>query len=606
MNFAAIIHEPKSRMSYAFNEETIQLRIKIAKNDADKVTVRAVDPFNWAPCKDNPEVYAFDVDSIVDIPMVKEYTTQYHDVWFANISGFLWARIRYGFIIEGSEEKYFFGCHYTADLMANEKEAENVWNYFNFPYINNEDIYQAPKWVEDTIWYQIFPYSFSADGNECDDNHHGTLEGIIKKLDYIREMGFNGIYFTPIFKSPSAHKYDTTDYFHIDESFGTNEIFEKLVTQAHKRGIRIMLDAVFNHCGYEHSFWQSVLKDGKASPYYDCFYIIDKDKAPQDTIWQDGRQCCNYRTFAFEPSMPKWNTGNKLVREYLIEAAVFWTEKYHIDGWRLDVSNEVSHDFWREFRKAVKTVNPELYILGENWDNSMPWLAGDQFDAVMNYEFMDPVWNFIGIQSPGKERKRVINAEQFKNAIGELMASYPKPLTQMMFNLLESHDTCRLITVCKNRMAAAKLAYVIQMTFAGCPSIYYGGEVGMTGGENDNRKPMYWSGISRENLELKAHIRKLIHIRKAYSCCKSTQMQWLCADNPSGTLIYEKQSKDCSMYVIIHNSDKDASIELPMPLKNKSFKDIYGGSRLALGEAIILKPYTFYLLMDDSAVSYKN
>ena len=211
---------------------------------------------------------------------------------------------------------------------------------------------------------------------------------------------------TPIFESPSSHKYDTTDYFKVDPEFGDNEILGRLVEEAHKEVFRVMLDAVFNHCGFQHPFWQDVLRKGKKSEYYDCFYILDESMPVFDGEIVDGlpqevpRERLKYRTFAYTPTMPKWNTGNPKVRKYLMDAACYWVEKYHIDGWRLDVSNEVSHDFWREFRKRIKAINPDVYILGENWDNSLPWLQGDQFDAVMNYEFAMPVWNYF------KKRKR--------------------------------------------------------------------------------------------------------------------------------------------------------------------------------------------------------
>ena len=595
MNFAAFHHEPKSRMSYACDGKTIHVRVKTAKNDAARVSVRAVDPFNWRPAKEGSREYVFAVETIREIPMVKEATTDFHDIWFASISEFVWARIRYGFVIENHTERYFFGCHYTADLSGKEEEKDNVSNYFNFPYINEEDIYKAPDWVKHTIWYQIFPYSFCADGSECTRERHGTLKGVLDRLDYLQDLGINGIYFTPIFLSPSDHKYDTTDYFRVDDTFGTNETFGQLVEEAHKRGIKIMLDAVFNHCGYEHPFWQDVLKKGKNSEYYDCFYIVDHDKAPDDLIEVDGAERCNYRTFGFTPTMPKWNTSHPVVREHLLQAAVYWAQQFHIDGWRLDVSNEVSHDFWREFRKRIKAVNPDIYILGENWDDSMPWLEGDQFDAVMNYEFMGPVWNFIGTMPVGKERKRAGNATQFQNDMNELMISYPRPLTSVMFNLLESHDTSRLMTVCENIVEAAKLAYVIQMTFAGCPSIYYGGEIGMAGAEGDNRRPMTWH-ISDSQRALKEHIRRLIHIRKQDPCLESVETAWHCADNDTGTVIYEKTCEGRSVYVILHNRNAVDKIELPESLRNRECTDIYREKRIVFDTELVLYPYEFYIV----------
>ena len=597
MNFAAILHEPKSRMSYACDGENLQLRIKVAKGDADRISVRAVDPYSWFPTKEDPSKYVFATEKIREFPMVKECSTEYHDVWFANIGNFPFSRIRYGFVLESGENRYFFGSHYVANLLEKEEEQNNLWNYYNFPYLNLEDIYHAPKWVEDTVWYQIFPYSFSCDGEACDPSHPGTLGGVIKKLDYIQKMGFNGIYFTPVFSSPSEHKYDTRDYYSIDSWFGTNEIFETLVTEAHKRGIRIMLDAVFNHCGAEHPFWQDVLKNGKDSKYYDCFYILDPSKRPEEKVVLDGIESVNYRTFALVPDMPKWNTDHPLVLEHLLGAAAYWVEKYHIDGWRLDVSNEVSHDFWREFRKCVKKINPELYILGENWDNSIPWLGGDQMDAVMNYEFMNPVWNFFGTQAVGKGRKQSFNAEQFQNAVSALLTDYPKPITKVMFNLLESHDTNRLMTVCENNPELAKLAYVVQMTFPGSPSVYYGGEIGLDGPEGENRKPMDWK-LAEKGCSLQEHIRRLIEIRKQNSCCKSLDLFWLLADNEKDVIIYNKKYGSDSLYVLIHNGSSDETISLPEVLQNKSCFDVYTDKKVQLETSLSLKPYSFLLLKE--------
>lgn len=595
MNFAAIIHEPKSKMSYSYDEKTIHVRIKVAKNDAKRISIRAVDPFNWIPSKEDSDHYVFDTNTIVEIPMIKECETEYHDVWFAEVKEFVWSRIRYGFVIENKTEKYFYGSHYVVDLKNNAEEKNNIWNYYNFPYINTEDIYQAPEWVEDTVWYQIFPYSFSYDKTESSGNNHGTLRGVIKKLDYLKEVGINGIYLTPIFQAESEHKYDTRDYFKIDSGFGSNEDFAILVKEAHERGIRIMLDAVFNHCGHHHPFWQDVIKKGKESEYYDFFYIVDDTKAPNELIEINGAKFNNFKTFGYVAQMPKWNTGNPKVREYLLDAATYWIEKYHIDGWRLDVANEIPHDFWRVFRKRVKELNPDLYLLGENWDHSMPWLGGDQFDAVMNYEFMNQIWNFIGSCELGKERKKSFNAQQFKTGISELVSYYPKPVQKVMFNMLDSHDTARIMSICCGNLKTVMLAYVIQMTFAGAPSIYYGSELGLDGMEENNRRFMPWNLAKADHVLIK-HIQRLIMLRKTNPCLKSTNLQWLTADNVTGTVIYKKSLNDFQIYVIIHNHDKEEDVILPDEMRNKIFQEIYREERIETTDNLKLKPYEFFIL----------
>ncbi len=447
-------------------------------------------------------------------------------------------------------------------------------NYFNFPYISREDVYKAPDWVKDTVWYEIFPERFCKGednkqdllpwgaGEEVHSEHDiyrrygGDLQGVINMLDYLKEMGFSGIYFTPIFKSPSTHKYDTTDYFSVDPDFGSNDKLKQLIDEAHKRSIKIMLDAVFNHCGGEHPFWQDVLKNGVNSKYADCFYIMDRSKPIEVT---NDKEKLNYKTFGFVGDMPKWNTGNEIARDYLLKAAEFWVKEYGIDGWRLDVSNEVSHDFWRAFRQRIKTINPDVYILGENWDNSYPWLMGDQMDAVMNYEFTNPVWNFLGVDP---HIVRSYTPTRFKQAIDALLTSYPRNLTANLFNLLDSHDTPRLLTVCGGNDDIALQAYAIQMTLAGSPAIYYGGEVGLDGDGHNNRKCMEWDE-AKQNQKLKQGIKRLIEIRNQYDATKAVELEWIAADDDNGCIAYKKQGSNHLIYLLLNSSDTPQTLDLP-------------------------------------------
>ena len=288
MNFSAIIHQPKSEYSYAYNEDTLHLRLKTAREDVTAVEVLAVDPFNWVPRNDGSGIYDFDKQSVVRTFMKKEQETLEHDCWFVEITGIPSKRTKYCFVVENAEEKYIIGCHGKVPYTLDESVLYNLFNYFNYPFINEEDLYEAPNWVGNTVWYQIFPERF-CNGTPNDDRDvlpwgsdeldgaekkfGGNLAGIIQKLDYIKSLGVTGIYFTPMFASPSSHKYDTSDYFTIDKEFGNNETLGQLVEEAHKRGIKVMLDAVFNHCGFYHPFWQDVLKNGTKSKYIDYFQI---------------------------------------------------------------------------------------------------------------------------------------------------------------------------------------------------------------------------------------------------------------------------------------------------------------------------------------------
>ncbi len=614
MNFSGIIHEPKSALSYAYDESTLHIRLKTARDEVKKVVLMAVDPFNWIPRGDDTPIYDFDKNSVIYVNMEKDQVTRVYDCWFAEIPDIKWKRTKYCFIVENDSEKYIIGSHDWIPYTKEESILYHLNNYFNYPYINEEDLYRAPDWVSDTIWYQIFPERFCNGspeegrdvlpwGSDEVDGYNkkfgGNLAGIIEKLDYIKECGFNGIYLNPIFTSPSSHKYDTTDYFKVDADFGDNEIFGRLVEEAHKRGIKVMLDAVFNHCGFFHPFWQDVLKNGVNSQYYNCFYILDTDKPIIYGKLENGmpgdcpKEYLNYRTFAYTQSMPKWNTGNPIAREYLLKAAVYWIEQYHIDGWRLDVSNEISHDFWREFRKRVKAVNPEVYILGENWDNSYPWLQGDQFDGVMNYEFTTPVWNFFR----NDDRNGVkYHAREFKLAIGELIADYPKHVSSNLFNLLDSHDTQRVLNVVGGNSKAAILAYIFLFTYPGTPCVYYGSEIGMEGGNHSNRQCMIWEE-NRQNKELSAVIQKLINLRKSYDSFRTVNLSWITLLSDMDTVMYKKVTSRETLYVLLHNEECEEILNLPEELTGVKCKDLISGNSIVLEDKIRLRSYDYRLFV---------
>lgn len=615
MNTAAIIHESKSAQAYAVDGRTLHIRVKTAKGEVTKSTLLAVDPFNWIPRGDGSPIYDFDIQSIRHIPMKVEQSTREYDSWFCEVGEIDWGRTKYCFILENKEEKILWGCHGAVSIQKEMKKEEiyNLSNYFNYPYINEEDIYHAPQWVKDIVWYQIFPERF-CNGTPDDERDvlpwgsdvvdgaekkfGGNLEGVISKLDYLKEMGIGGIYLNPIFSSPSSHKYDIQDYYKIDLDFGNNEIFSRLVKEAHKRNIRIMLDAVFNHCGYFHPFWQDVLTNGKNSKYYECFYIVNPDK-PLVYREENGeipndcpRDVLNYRTFAYTQNMPKWNTGHPLVREYLLDVACYWIREYGIDGWRLDVSNEVSHDFWREFRKRVKEINPDTYILGENWDNSYPWLRGDQFDAVMNYEFVVPVWNFFGKNRGGED----YTAEDFQNAIGNLLIEYPQNVTNNLLTLIESHDTSRMLELVGGNKQVLRLAYLFLMTFPGSPCIYYGSEVGLSGGEHSNRQCMIWEE-NEQDRELLLDITKMITLRKEHEALRAADFCWKHCTKETNTIVYEKKAGRERIYVILNNSERIVQIPVPKELDGKKTEILMSDGVKEKKDIWEIKAYGFSMML---------
>ncbi|ERJ13073.1 alpha-glycosidase [Haloplasma contractile] len=614
INKHAIYHQTKSNFSYMYDNETLHIRIKTAKNDVDSVRIVYGDVFNWGalPMATNQQKeddssdnkkWGWKRQSDDDEFLVKEYSTDLYDFWFCEIKP-KYKRVKYAFIIN---EIFMYGPREIVDLNEKPEKEFDMGNHFNYPFLNDIDRFTGPDWVKETIWYQIFPERF-ANGDETNDPRHvkpwgsiqkvtnnmffgGDLEGIISKLDYIKELGANGIYFTPIFNSPSTHKYDTENYYEIDPQFGDIETFKRLVKEAHKRGIKVMLDAVFNHCGFTHRFWQDVLEHGEHSRYKDYFHIKQFplfDGNPGDFRFEEGKSELNYHAFAFAHRMPKLNTENPELRDYLIDVARFWIKECDIDAWRLDVSNEVDHYFWREFKKACDAEKEDFYIVGENWDDSTPWLSGDQFQSVMNYEFTFPCWHFFGYNN--------LNAEEFTTAINRVLTLYPKNVQEQLFNLLDSHDTTRILTTCGNNRDRVKLAYLFQMTFGGTPSIYYGGEIGLEGEHDpDNRRCMIWDE-EKQDLSMFKFLQTLIKLRKTYSAFKTVDIDWIDADAEKNYLVYKKKSSDETVYVFMNNSQHPVTIDTPVELIDSTVTDLYNQEKITLGKEVTLGKYDFMIV----------
>jgi glycosidase len=613
INFT-IYHEAKSKFAYIYDKDTLHLRLLASKGKVNKVEVIFGDPFFWGPAEDNPEKWEWKIQSSDNTSMIKEYETELFDHFFVAIKP-EFKRAKYVFIID---DTYLYGANGIIDLRQDPHEKKNLFGYFNFPFLNEEDIFQAPKWVDDQIWYSIFPERFNNGDKSIDPSNvlpwgktdkysndlrfGGDLQGIIDKLPYLKSLGITGIYMTPIFESKTSHKYDVINYKKIDPAFGDNETFKRLVEEAHKLDIKVTLDAVFNHSSVLHPWFQDVIEKGPKSPYFDCFHIIDKDKPVFDEDYElgtiipkelskkyhDNPRLLNYRTFAFTPYMPKLNTSNPLMKEHLMDAALYWIKEYDIDGWRLDVSNEVSHAFWREFRQKVKAAKSDCYIVGENWDNSNPWLMGDQYDAVMNYGILYPIWNYFGTNID----QRQYTSTEFKYRINKVLTDYPKNVLMAQYNLIDSHDTTRILEICNNDHSLVQLPYIFLFSFPGAPSIYYGGEVGLSGKHDpDNRRCMIWDE-DKQDKKLLSHIQNLIQLRHQYSGFKSPDIKWIETSDSEEYLIYKKED----LYFIISKRYKENTITLPSELQGQTVKDIYNNKTITLEDSLYLESYGFYIL----------
>lgn len=607
---AAIYHRSHSSYSYSYDEKTLHLRIRTAKGEVDNVTLRIGDPFDWAQGGGGGNLNAATADGWTgahNILMHKECETELFDYWLCEARPQFY-RARYAFIIEGKDKQLLLAGEKQITPLTNKTDdpaLSQLYNFYGFPYINPTDVFKAPTWVKDTIWYQIFPERF-ANGNpaispenalpwgsqdpEVRSFFGGDLQGVIDHLDYIQDLGITGIYFTPITQGMSNHKYDTTDYLTIDPAFGDEETLKVLINEAHKRNIKVMFDAVFNHMGTSSMQWQDVLKKGKDSKYVNWFYI---DKFPlinESKLNSHSKEMLNYRAFAFVKQMPKLNTENPEVIEYLLEAGRYWVTNFNIDAWRLDVANEVDQRFWRRFRDELKAIKPDLYILGEVWHDSMNWLKGDQFDAVMNYPLTDAILGFFADQT--------LTANQFKSAVNEVHVNYPVNVNEVSFLLLDSHDTPRIINKCDANKERVKLAYLFQFTQTGSPCIYYGGEIGLDGGADPlNRKCMIWDE-DKHDLNMKQHIKQIIKLRKAHPAMGAHKMTWLVADDAQKSVIYQKESEGADgnkeqIFIAINNSDQPAQLQLPIELAGKPMRELYQQTPCQLSETLTLGAFGF-------------
>jgi neopullulanase len=395
----------------------------------------------------------------------------------------------------------------------------------------------TPDWVQDAIFYQIFPDRFARSAHVDKPNHletwespptlhgfkGGDLVGVVEHLDYLADLGINAIYFCPIFQSAANHRYHTHDYFQVDPILGGNAAFHNLIAAAHARDIRVVLDGVFNHASRGFYYFNHTLENGKHSPFLDWFTFT---KFPLHA-YDDGQQ--GYAAWWNHKALPKLNTFNPQVREYLMRVGEHWIEQ-GADGWRLDVPTEIDDDsFWQEFRTRVRAKNPDAYLVGEIWHRADRWLQGDQFDAVMNYQFTRAALSFcIGLKHAQKDLLQgssygdVTNADakQFAAALEQVQTWYHPEITYAQMNLLDSHDTARFLSIAKGDKSALRLAWLAMFTYPGAPTIYYGDEIGMEGGKDpDCRRGMIWDKTLWD-MDLHATVKKYVALRKKYRCLR--------------------------------------------------------------------------------------
>lgn len=520
MEFGAISHRSAFTDCYALNDEEILVNLRTGKD------VTAVDMIHNDPFADG--CMGIKPWSGRPAPMTKAWELKHHNIWSIRLRP-AHKREQYYFSITAGQEHFlmFEDGFYTTEEAA---RAGRLKQYYKFPWLNSADVIKPPCWVNETVWYQIMPDRFCrGDAGKKRfplrswenygkvhgwDLFGGDLKGITEKLEYIRDLGINGIYMTPMFLSNTNHKYNTFDYDAIDPDFGTEEDLIRLVEKAHSLGIRVMLDAVFNHSGTEFAPWQDVKKNGPESPYWDWFFVNQwpLPKLPGST--EDGR----YYSFAFVDMMPKLNTNNPEVIAYFTARCKKWVQKWDIDGIRFDVGNEVSHRFLKDLNRALKAVKPEVFLLGEVWHDSIQWLQGDEYDSTMNYPFLESIHNFWLDGTTSKD---------LMYAISRCYTMYLEQVNQVLFNFLDTHDTMRAVTRCGGQDAFYQQLALL-MTMPGSSCIYYGTEIALEGGDDpDCRRPMPWhrieAGEFSEEMELCS---RLINLRRSYPEARQGTISW--------------------------------------------------------------------------------
>lgn len=443
--------------------------------------------------------------------------------------------LQYTFEFEMKGESYWL----NADGLHKNNGSKGSYSY---SYGGDRDIVGSPDWIRNRVWYQIFPERF-CNGDQSNDPANtepwgsvptrdnymgGDLQGIIQRLDYLVDLGINALYLNPIFTATSNHKYDTINYFEIDPAFGTVADLEELVAKCHERDIKVVLDLVINHCGFYHPYFQDVVQKGELSGYKDWFYV---NSFPVERSEED------YDSVGYYQWMPKLRTSNPEVQQYIYDIVTFWQKETGIDGWRIDVADEVEISFLRELKSCVKRLDPNAIIIAEIWDDAKRMMVSGGVDSAMNYVLRDILFDYV--------LDRSITLEQFHARLVKLANRYSLAELHQMFNLLGSHDTLRILTRCKEDQLKLQQLLAIQYIFPGNPTVYYGDELGLTG-ENDPgcRGSMPWD-VANESSKLFTEHQTWISRKTTDSILQSGSLE----------LIY-RQGSEC--YVIRrHNENGD-------------------------------------------------
>nr|MBA3307171.1 glycoside hydrolase family 13 protein [Chloroflexota bacterium] len=477
----------------------------------------------------------------------------------------------------------------------------------------------TPDWVRDAVFYQIFPDRFASSERvpkpgpmepwDAPPTHHGfkggDLLGIVERLPYLQDLGITALYLTPIFASASNHRYHAYDYNHVDPLLGGDEALRELLDACHERGMKVVIDGVFNHSG--RGFWpfHHVLEAGAASPYRGWFHLdeaaldagrpldayptADEERRMSEAHSHEPRGQRSHRALGYEawwdlPALPKLNTAHPGMRGHLMEAIEHWT-RFGIDGWRLDVPEEVEEGFWREFRQRVRAIDPDSYIVAEIWREKPWWLQGDHFDALMNYPLTEALlgyvggqhldWSVVSSQHEYREFVRPMDGPAFAAALEHFVTMYAPEVVAVMLNLLGSHDTARFVTLCGGDRASLRLATLVQMTLPGAPCIYYGDEVGLEGRHDpDCRRAFPWQE-DRWDAGLRDFIRGAVALRQAHPVLRHGDFRVIAAQGPAMAYLRSDPNDTSDAWLVALDPGEEDAV---LTIKEEALAGLAGAS----------------------------
>lgn len=533
MNRHAVLHIPMSQYAFGTDETHVTIRLRVGRDDIKRCTLYYGD----RACRQTPVIFTKQ-------EMFLAAQSELFDYYQADLTD-PYKRLNYYFELDdGNEQILYYGDWFSRETVDERSE------YYQLPFNHRADIVCPPDWAKDAVFYNIFPDSFATgrrylSGQSSEQDFRGlttrgklggTLRGITENADYLAELGVNAIYINPIFAAGEYHKYDLLDYFHVDPCFGSNEDFKELVETFHRFGIRVIIDGVFNHCGWRFYAFEDVVQNGASSPYKDWFYGLTFPVIRPD----DPEAYPNYECFGYERLMPKLNLANPETADYFCKVGRYWIEEFHIDGWRLDVASEVNLAFWRQFYRTVKSADPDAILIGEIWESAASWLDGTIFDSTMNYDFRKHCRRFFGDRS--------IDAAEFDSRVTDMRMRYRSQTLFSQLNVLDTHDVSRFLSLCQNDLARYRLALVFQMAFPGMPCIFYGDEAGISGmTEEEYRRSMPW----QEPPVLYSFLQELITLRKSEPALRRGIYRTVQADRGSRLYIFDRRLPEESIRVIL-------------------------------------------------------